>query len=152
MSLVYGAVLAVSRGDVAESLAYSAIGQVGYVLVALGVGGPVGLSAAVLYSAVNALNKTLLFLSAELRGALVAAAFAGRGAQRRGCAACGRVRREAGDVPRRDRCGKRARPVVLLVVGSAFSLVYMFQIYQRRFWRDRSVFSPDRRPRSRCAC
>ena len=26
--------------------------------------------------------------------------------------------------------------VVLLVVGSALSLVYMFQVYQRRFWRD----------------
>ena len=25
--------------------------------------------------------------------------------------------------------------VVLLVVGSALSLVYMFQVYQRRFWR-----------------
>jgi multicomponent Na+:H+ antiporter subunit D len=26
--------------------------------------------------------------------------------------------------------------VVLLVVGSALSLVYMFQVYQRRFWRE----------------
>ncbi len=25
--------------------------------------------------------------------------------------------------------------VVLLVAGSALSLVYMFQVYQRRFWR-----------------
>ena len=66
MSLVYGAVLAVARGDVGESLAYSAIGQVGYVLVAIGVGGPVGLTAAVLYSVVNALNKTLLFLTVEI--------------------------------------------------------------------------------------
>jgi multicomponent Na+:H+ antiporter subunit D len=36
MSLVYGAVFAVARGDMSESLAYSAIGQVGYVLVAVG--------------------------------------------------------------------------------------------------------------------
>ncbi|MBY8852030.1 oxidoreductase, partial [Saccharothrix sp. MB29] len=48
-SILYGGVLAVARGDAAEMLAYSAIGQVGYVLVALGVGGPVGLTAAVLY-------------------------------------------------------------------------------------------------------
>jgi multicomponent Na+:H+ antiporter subunit D len=75
-SLVYGAVLAVARGDVGETLAYSAIGQVGYVLVAIGVGGTVGLTAAVLYSAVNALNKTLLFLAVGIRGALVAGAFA----------------------------------------------------------------------------
>ena len=57
-------------------LAYSAIGQVGYVLVAIGIGGPVGFAAAVLYTIVNALNKTLLFLSAQIRGALVGAAFA----------------------------------------------------------------------------
>ena len=67
-SLVYGAVLAVARGDVGETLAYSAIGQVGYVLVAIGVGGTVGLTAAVLYSAVNALNKTLLFLAVGIAG------------------------------------------------------------------------------------
>jgi multicomponent Na+:H+ antiporter subunit D len=75
-SLLYGAVLAVARGDVGETLAYSAIGQVGYVLVAIGVGGPVGLAAAVLYSVVNSLNKTLLFLATGVRGALVAGAFA----------------------------------------------------------------------------
>ena len=57
-SIIYGGVLATSRGQTAEMLAYSAIGQVGYVLVAVGVGGAVGLSAAVLLSVVNALNKT----------------------------------------------------------------------------------------------
>ena len=40
-SIVYGGVLAISRRTGAEMLAYSAIGQVGYVLVAIGVGGPV---------------------------------------------------------------------------------------------------------------
>ena len=59
----------------------------------------------------------------------------GRGAQRRRSAARGGLRRQAGDVPRRHR--RRSVPlVVLLVAGSALSLVYMFQIYQRRFWRD----------------
>jgi multicomponent Na+:H+ antiporter subunit D len=37
-SILYGGVLAVSRRSAAEMLAYSAIGQVGYVLVAIGVG------------------------------------------------------------------------------------------------------------------
>ena len=37
-SIVYGGVLAVSRRTSSEMLAYSAIGQVGYVLVAIGVG------------------------------------------------------------------------------------------------------------------
>jgi multicomponent Na+:H+ antiporter subunit D len=135
VSLVYGAVLAVSRGDVGESLAYSAIGQVGYVLVALGVGGPVGLTAAVLYSAVNSLNKTLLFLATGTRGALVAGAFA------IGALSVAGVPPAVGFVGKLEmfRAGivvGSAPLVVLLVVGSALSLVYMFQVYQRRFWRD----------------
>ncbi len=134
-SLVYGAVLAVARGDAGESLAYSAIGQVGYVLVALGVGGPVGLSAAVLYSAVNALNKTLLFLAIGVRGALVAGAFA------IGALSVAGVPPAAGFVGKLEvfRAGivvGSVPLVILLVVGSALSLVYMFQVYQRRFWRE----------------
>ena len=42
----------------------------------IGVGGQVGFAAAILYSVVNALNKTLLFLTVEMRGALVGAVFA----------------------------------------------------------------------------
>src|SRR3954453_21833267 len=134
-SIVYGAVLATSRGDTAETLAYSAIGQVGYVLVALGVGGPVGFTAAVLYTLVNALNKGLLFLATELRGRLVAAAFVIGALSVAGVPpAVGflgklelfRTAVTAGDVVL----------VVLLLVGSALSLLYMFQTYQRTFWRE----------------
>ncbi|MBP2335589.1 multicomponent Na+:H+ antiporter subunit D [Saccharothrix coeruleofusca] len=133
-SIVYGGVMAVARGDAAEMLAYSAIGQVGYVLVALGVGGPVGLTAAVLYSAVNSLNKALLFLASGVRGALVAAAFA------LGALSVAGVPPAAGFVGKLElfRTGVvagSAALVVLLVVGSALSLVYLFQVYQRRFWR-----------------
>ncbi|HEY6747859.1 MAG TPA: proton-conducting transporter membrane subunit [Mycobacteriales bacterium] len=133
-SLVYGAVLAVARGDVGETLAYSAIGQVGYVLVAVGVGGAVGLTAAVLYSAVNSLNKTLLFLATEVRGALVAGAFAV------GALSVAGVPPAAGFVGKLEvfRAGVAADSpalVVLLVAGSALSLVYLFQVYQHRFWR-----------------
>ncbi|WP_214366267.1 complex I subunit 5 family protein [Pseudonocardia sp. H11422] len=134
VSLIYGAVLAVARGDVAESLAYSAIGQVGYVLVALGVGGPVGLTAAVVYSAVNALNKTLLFLAAGIRGPLVAGAFAV------GALSVAGVPPAAGFVGKLEmfRAGIVVGSVpliVLLTLGSGLSLVYMFQMYQRAFWR-----------------
>ena len=69
-SIIYGGVLAVSRRTAGEMLAYSAIGQVGYVLVAIGVGGPVGFAAAILYTVVNALNKTLLFLTLRMGGAI----------------------------------------------------------------------------------
>jgi multicomponent Na+:H+ antiporter subunit D len=133
-SIVYGGVLAVGRGDTAEMLAYSAIGQVGYVLVALGVGGPVGLMAAVLYSVINSLNKTLLFLASGVRGPLVAAAFAV------GALSVAGVPPAVGFVGKLElfRTGivaGSAALVALLVVGSALSLVYMFQVYQRRFWR-----------------
>src|SRR5215218_3047551 len=59
-SIIYGALQAISRRDTTEVLAYSAIGQVGYVLVALGIGGSIGFSAAVIYAVVNSLNKALL--------------------------------------------------------------------------------------------
>jgi len=134
VSILYGGVLAVSRGDVAEMLAYSAIGQVGYVLVALGVAGPVGLVAAVLYSVVNSLNKALLFLASGVRGALVAGAFA------IGSLSVAGVPPAAGFVGKLElfRTGILADStalIVLLVAGSALSLVYMFQVYQRCFWR-----------------
>ncbi|MFD7659033.1 complex I subunit 5 family protein [Actinosynnema sp. NPDC059797] len=135
VSIVYGGVLAIGRGDTAEMLAYSAIGQVGYVLVALGVGGPVGLTAAVLYSVVNSLNKALLFLASKTRGALVAAAFA------IGAFSVAGVPPTAGFVGKLElfRTGVATGSValvVLLVVGSVLSLVYLFQVYQRRFWRE----------------
>ncbi|MGH3757728.1 complex I subunit 5 family protein [Actinophytocola sp.] len=133
-SIIYGGVLAVARGDTAEMLAYSAIGQVGYVLVAVGVGGPVSLTAAVLYSVINSLNKALLFLASGVRGALVAGAFA------IGALSVAGVPPVAGFVGKLElfRTGivaGSATLIVLLLVGSALSLVYMFQVYQRRFWR-----------------
>jgi multicomponent Na+:H+ antiporter subunit D len=133
-SILYGGMLAVSRGDTAEMLAYSAIGQVGYMLVALGVGGPVGLAAAVLYSVVNALNKGLLFLASGLRGPVVAGAFV------IGALSVAGVPPAVGFMGKLElfRTGITAGSpalVVLLLVGSALSLVYMFQTYQREFWR-----------------
>ncbi len=133
-SIVYGGVLAVARGDTAEMLAYSAIGQVGYVLVALGVGGPVALVAAVLYSVINSLNKALLFLASGVRGTLVAATFVV------GALSVAGVPPAAGFIGKLElfRTGivaGSAALVVLLVVGSALSLIYMFQVYQRQFWR-----------------
>jgi multicomponent Na+:H+ antiporter subunit D len=131
-SILYGGVLAISRRTAAEMLAYSAIGQVGYVLVAIGVGGPVGFGAAVLYTIVNALNKTLLFLSAQVRGALVAAAFA------LGAMSVAGLPPAAGFVGKlelfRATAGS-ATLLALLFLGGALSFVYAFQVYQYDFWR-----------------
>ena len=135
-SILYGGVLAISRRTGAEMLAYSAIGQVGYVLVAIGVGGPVGFGAAVLYTIVNALNKTLLFLSAQIRGALVAAAFA------IGAMSVAGLPPAAGFVGKLElfrAAGGSATLLVLLFVGGALSFVYAFQVYQYDFWRGERI-------------
>lgn len=146
-SILYGGVLAVSRRTASEMLAYSAIGQVGYVLVAVGIGGPIGFAAAVLYTIVNALNKTMLFLVTRHRGAVVGALFA-----------IGALS-VAGLPPAAGFVGKLAlfrsvadNPLLigLVVLGSLLSFVYVFQMYQydhwrpddespRRRWRDHAV-------------
>jgi multicomponent Na+:H+ antiporter subunit D len=132
-SIVYGALLAVSRGDPAEMLAYSTIGQIGYVLVAIGVGGVVGLTAAVLYSVVNGLNKTLLFLGVGMRGKLVAAAFV------IGAFSVAGIPPAVGFIGKLEMfrtaiAASNPTLVVLLFVGSSLSLIYLFQVYQRVFW------------------
>ncbi len=134
MSVIYGALLAISRRDPSEMLAYSAIGQAGYVLIALGVGGPIGLAAAVLYAVLNALSKALLFLSGGLRGALVAAAFAV------GALSLAGIPPAAGFLGKLELFrtavdeGSLAL-VVLLFAGGALAFVYVFQLYQHEFWR-----------------
>jgi len=137
VSIAYGALQAIARRDTREVLAYSSIGHAGYVLVALGLGGPIGLAAAVIFSVANALSKTLLFLAAELRGRLVATAFL-----------LGALS-VAGVPPSAGFFGKAALfeagiaagsaiTVVLLFVGGALSFVYLFQIYQHDRWQPRA--------------
>jgi multicomponent Na+:H+ antiporter subunit D len=132
-SIVYGAVLAVSGQHRADVLTYSSIGQAGYILVALAVGGPIGYAAAVLYAVLNAMNKTLLFLSTDLRGPFVGAAFV-----------IGAFS-VAGVPPSGGFLGKLAMfqvgvaqesvaIVLLVIVGGGLSFVYMLRVYQRTFW------------------
>jgi multicomponent Na+:H+ antiporter subunit D len=132
LSIVYGGILAISRTTAGEVLAYSAIGQVGYVLLAIGVGGPLGFGAAIAYTVINALNKTLLFLTLRARGALVGAVFA------LGALSVAGVPPAVGFLGKLELFRATAdRPVLLalLFLGSALSFVYMFQIYQLGFWR-----------------
>ncbi|UJA19426.1 oxidoreductase [Thermoleophilia bacterium SCSIO 60948] len=131
-SVLYGGLLAISRRSAGEMLAYSAIGQVGYVLIAIGIGGPVGFGAAILYAVVNALNKTLMFLGSRMRGTLVGAAFA------LGALSIAGVPPAAGFVGKLELFRAVAgEPVLiaLLLLGSILSLIYAFQIYQFDFWR-----------------
>ncbi|MFP3940094.1 MAG: complex I subunit 5 family protein, partial [Thermoanaerobaculia bacterium] len=132
-SILYGGVLAVSRADVREVLAYSAIGQVGYTFVAFALATPAAFTAAVLYSLVNSLNKTALFLAAGVRGLWVGPAFA------LGALSAAGLPPSAGFVAKvsvfRAALGADAPWVLaVLLTGSALSLVYMVRIHQRRHW------------------
>ena len=140
-SIIYGAVQAVGRRDGREVLAYSAIGHAGYVLVALGVGGRVALSAAALFTVVNALGKTLLFLAVDLRGPMVATAFVV------GAFSVAGVPPSAGFFGKAALFdagiqAQSAATVVLLFVGGALTFVYLFQIYQHQFWRPHPEVRP----------
>lgn len=136
-SIIYGALQAISRRETVEVLAYSAIGQAGYILIAIGIGGPVGYTAAVVYAVVNSLNKALLFLAAGAGGRLVGAAFAvgafsvvgvPPAAGFVGKLAMFRASVEAGSVAL----------TVLIFLGGALSFVYAFQVYQRVYWTSES--------------
>lgn len=145
-SIVYGGMQAISRHAPDEVLAYSAIGQVGYTLIALAIGGPIGYAAAIVFVVINALNKTLLFLAAGLRGWLVGAAFAVGAFSVAGVPpAAGFFGKAAVLRAGVDAEGRLAQIalVVLIFVGGALSFVYMFQVYQRRFWEgQRAPSSP----------
>jgi multicomponent Na+:H+ antiporter subunit D len=138
-SVLYGGILAVSRRSSSEVIAYSAIGQVGYVLVAIGIGGAVGFGAAILYTVINALNKTVLFLTVRMRGVVIGLVFAFAGFSVAG------VPPAAGFIGKlelfRAAAGSPAL-LLLLFVGSALSFVYVFQIYQYDFWREGRIGRP----------
>lgn len=138
-SIVYGGVLAVSRRTGTEMLAYSAIGQVGYVLVAIGIGGPVGFAAAILYTIVNATNKTMLFLTTRMRGVVVSGLFA------LGALSIAGVPPAAGFIGKLEVfqavVGQPAL-VAVAVLGSLLSFVYAFQIYQFEHWRTDGTEAP----------
>ena len=135
-SITYGALQAISRRETSEVLAYSAIGQAGYILIALGVGGPIGYAAAVLYSVVNSLNKALLFLAVGLRGPLVGAAFAVGAFSVVGVPPAagflGKVAMFKSSLAT-ETVSASVALVILIFLGGALSFLYSFQIYQRRY-------------------
>jgi multicomponent Na+:H+ antiporter subunit D len=134
-SVLYGSLQAITVRTSSEALAYSAVGNAGYILLGLAIGGPVGYFAAVLFALVNPVNKVILFLASDLRGWLAGAAFA-----------IGAFS-VAGIPPSAGFFGKlllfqasidAGNPwlVALIFIGSALSFLYMLRIYQRGFWAD----------------
>ncbi len=144
-SILYGAVQAIGRAAPDEVVAYSAIGQVGYVMIALAIGGAAGYGAAILFAIINALNKTLLFLAIDLRGAFVGPAVAIGALSVAGAppaagffgkAALFRAGLTVGDG------AERAALVALIAAGGALSLLYMFQAFGRRYLEPRAEERP----------
>jgi len=133
LSIVYGSLQAMSRRSLGEVLAYSTIGQVGFILIALAIGGEAGFAAAILFSIVNSVNKTLLFLSEDLHGWLVGFAFVVGAFSVAGVPPVGGFLGKAG-LFRVAVSNENWAVTALVVVGSALSFIYMFQAYQRRFW------------------
>jgi multicomponent Na+:H+ antiporter subunit D len=133
VSIVYGGLQAMSRHSTNEVLAYSSIGQVGYILVAIAIGGQVGLSAAILYAVVNSLNKTLLFLSAGIRGTVVGAGFAIGAFSVAGVPPVGGFIGKLG-LFRASVTEESIALIVLFFLGGALSFIYMFQVFRRRYW------------------
>ncbi len=130
-SIIYGGVQAVSRHSPAEVLAYSAIGQVGYIMIALAFAGPLGLGAVILYSVLNSLNKTVLFLSVSLRGWIATTAVAIGAFSVAGVPPVGGF---FAKFVMFDLAIDEDSPALVLLIfaGSVLSFVYMFQLYRRR--------------------
>jgi multicomponent Na+:H+ antiporter subunit D len=132
-SIAYGGLVAISRRQTSETLAYSSIGQAGYILLALSAGGVAGYAAAVIYAITNALNKTLLFLASSLRGRFVGSAFVV------GALSVVGLPLSIGFFGKAAlfRAAVVQDSVVLalsVIIGAVLSLLYMFRTYQREYW------------------
>jgi multicomponent Na+:H+ antiporter subunit D len=67
-SVLYGTLLGLHRYRPAEAVAYAAIAHAGYLMIAVGIGGPTGVIAALWLTVAGALDKSALFLSLETPG------------------------------------------------------------------------------------
>ena len=135
-SIIYGALQAISRHATNEVMAYSAIGQAGYILVALAIGGPLGYAAAVIYAVMNSMNKALVFLASGLRGPLAGAAFAVGAFSIAGVPPAvgfvGKLALFKASIGVGGADGSAAL-IALVFLGSALSFLYSFQVYQRAY-------------------
>lgn len=64
ISIILGNILAVGQWDFKRLLAYSSIGQIGYILLAMGLDSPLGMAGAVYHMINHAVFKSLLFYNA----------------------------------------------------------------------------------------
>lgn len=83
LSILAGSAFALVQTDIKRLLAYSTVAQIGYIFLGFGVGGVVGVAAALYHILVHGLMKVILFLTAgkviELTGSRDISGFAGMG-------------------------------------------------------------------------
>jgi multicomponent Na+:H+ antiporter subunit D len=132
-SIVYGGLAAAGSDTSGNVLAYSSIGQAGFIVMAVAIGGSAGVAGAVAYAVVNALQKTLLFLASGIRGPFVGPAFAAGAFSLAGVPPLGGFVSKAAVLRATIEAGS-AWATVALVAGTALSFVYIFRLYQREFW------------------
>ncbi len=136
-SIVYGGILAVSRHDPSAVIAYSSIGQVGYILIAVAIGGNLGFAAAILFTIVNSANKTLLFLAGDQSSRAAGIAYAVGGLSVAGIPLALGFWSKATLLQTTiiaDDEWERIALTAVIVVGGILSILYMFQSYGRTFW------------------
>ncbi|MDQ2684071.1 MAG: oxidoreductase [Chloroflexota bacterium] len=136
-SILYGGLLSISRHDPAAVVAYSAIGQVGYILIAVAIGGAVGYGAAILFTIWNSMNKTLLFLSGGQLNRYAGIAYAVGGLSVAGIPPVGGFWGKTAVLRATliaDGQITRAFLAAIVVIGGGLSLLYMFQSYGRTYW------------------
>jgi multicomponent Na+:H+ antiporter subunit D len=136
-SILYGGLLSISRHDPSAVVAYSAIGQVGYILIAVAIGGVVGYGAAILFTIWNSMNKTLLFLSGGQINRYAGIAYAVGGLSVAGIPPVGGFWGKTAILRATLIADGQAAPAFLaaiVVLGGGLSLLYMFQSYGRTYW------------------
>jgi multicomponent Na+:H+ antiporter subunit D len=141
-SIVYGGILAVSRHDPSAVIAYSSIGQVGYILIAIAIGGHVGIAAAILFSIVNSANKTLLFLAGDQANRAAGLAYAIGGLSVAGIPLALGFWSKAALMQSSivaPELWQRVILTIVIVIGGLLSILYMFQSFGRTYWQSAGV-------------
>jgi multicomponent Na+:H+ antiporter subunit D len=136
-SIVYGGLQSVSRHDPSAVVAYSAIGQVGYILIAVAIGGVVGYSAAIFFTVINSLNKTVLFLAGNQLNRYAGIAYAIGGLSVAGIPPVAGFWSKTAVLRATLVVDNQVMRFLLagaVVAGGALSLLYMFQSFGRTYW------------------
>jgi multicomponent Na+:H+ antiporter subunit D len=136
-SILYGGLLSISRHEPSAVVAYSAVGQVGYILIAVAIGGVVGYGAAILFTVWNSMNKTLLFLSGGQLNRYAGIAYAIGGLSVAGIPPVGGFWSKTAVLRATliaDGHVVRAFLAAMVIIGGGLSLLYMFQSYGRTYW------------------